>query len=168
MKPIPSPSILNVVLTLNRFFRTKTIFVFIIFASFIFSNKANAVVVVIEGGSSFVCPKAPIPTQQKRMKRHSEIKFLLVASSGDLFVEYDTENNQLGKSFDGESQAQNSKPSIVIFKVDIFDRTEKLVVTGKSIENKVYLDTKGLQPGTYFLHIYSGDQVLREQIIIEN
>jgi hypothetical protein len=58
MKPIPSPSILNVVLTLNRFFRTKTIFVFIIFASFIFSNKANAVVVVIEGGSSFVCPKA--------------------------------------------------------------------------------------------------------------
>jgi hypothetical protein len=42
------------------------------------------------------------------------------------------------------------------------------VVTGESLENKVYLDTKGLQPGTYFLHIYSGDQVLREQIIIEN
>lgn len=121
MKAIPSPSILNVVLTLNRFFRTKTIFVFIIFASFIFSNKANAVVVVIEGRSSFVCPKTPIPTRLKRMKRHSEIKFLLIASSGDLFVEYDTENKQLGKSFDGESQAQNSKPSIVIFKADIFD-----------------------------------------------
>jgi hypothetical protein len=88
-------------------------------------------------------------------------------SSGDLFVEYDSENNQLGKSFGSEAQAQN-KPTIAVFKVDIFDRTEKLVGTGKSMENKVYLDTKGLQPGTYFLHIYSGDQVLREQIIIEN
>jgi hypothetical protein len=89
-------------------------------------------------------------------------------SSGDLFVEYDTENNQLGKSFEREAQTQNSKPAIAIFKVDIFDRTEKLLGTGKSVENKVYLDTKGLQPGTYFLHIYSGDQVFREQIIIEN
>ncbi|WP_086542141.1 T9SS type A sorting domain-containing protein [Algoriphagus antarcticus] len=102
------------------------------------------------------------------MMSSGDFKIYPNPSSGDLFVEYDTENNQLGKSFDGESQAQNSKPSIVIFKVDIFDRTEKLVGTGKSIENKVYLDTKGLQPGTYFLHIYSGDQVLREQIIIEN
>lgn len=88
-------------------------------------------------------------------------------SSGDLFVEYNSENNQLGKSFGSEAQAQN-KPTIAVFKVDIFDRTEKLVRTGKSVENKVYLDTKGLKPGTYFLHIYSGDQVLREQIIIEN
>lgn len=89
-------------------------------------------------------------------------------SSGDLFVEYDTESNQFGKSFDGESQAQNSKPSIVIFKVDIFDRNEKLVGTGESVENKVYLDTKGLQPGTYYLHIYSGKEVIREQILIQN
>lgn len=89
-------------------------------------------------------------------------------SSGDLFVEYDTENNQLGKALDGEVQTQNSKPAIAIFKVDIFDRTEKLVVTGKSVENKVYLDMKGFQSGTYFLHIYSGDQMFREQIIIEN
>ncbi|SDD72237.1 Por secretion system C-terminal sorting domain-containing protein [Algoriphagus faecimaris] len=89
-------------------------------------------------------------------------------SSGDLFVEYDVEKNQLGEPLDGESQTQKNKPAIIIFKVDIFDRTEKLVGTGKSAENKVYLDTKGLQPGTYFLHIYSGDHVLREQIIIEN
>lgn len=102
------------------------------------------------------------------MMSSGDFKIYPNPSSGDLFVEYDTENNQLGKSFDGEAQTQNSKPSIVIFKVEIFDRTEKLVITGKSVENKVYLDTKGLQTGTYFLHIYSGDQVFREQIIIEN
>jgi hypothetical protein len=80
-------------------------------------------------------------------------------SFGELYVEYDV---------DGESQTQNSKPSIIIFKVDIFDRTEKLVGTGESVENKVYLDTKGLQPGTYYLHIYSGKEVYREQILIQN
>lgn len=98
----------------------------------------------------------------------SDFKIYPNPSSGDLFVEYNVEKNQLGKPLDGESQTQKNKPSIIIFKVDIFDRTEKLAGTGKSVENKVYLDTKGLQPGTYFLHIYSGDQVLREQIIIEN
>ncbi|WP_439489870.1 hypothetical protein [Algoriphagus sp.] len=40
--------------------------------------------------------------------------------------------------------------------------------TGESIDNKVHLDTKGLQPGTYYLHIYSGKQVFREQILIQN
>lgn len=102
------------------------------------------------------------------MMSSSDFKIYPNPSSGDLFVEYDAKENQLGKFIDGESQTQTSKPSIILFKVDVFDRTEKLVGTGKSVENKVYLDTKGLQPGTYFLHIYSGDQVIREQIIIEN
>ncbi len=102
------------------------------------------------------------------MMSSGDFKIYPNPSSGDLFVEYDAKNNQLGKLIDSESQTQNSKPSIVIFNVEIFDRTEKLVGTGKSVENKVHLDTKGLQPGTYYLHIYSGDQVLREQIIIEN
>ena len=58
MNQINFSLILHIVLTINRFFLSKFIFVFLFFASFAFSNKANAVVVVIEGGSSFVCPKA--------------------------------------------------------------------------------------------------------------
>lgn len=89
-------------------------------------------------------------------------------SSGDLFVEYDNKENQGSKSIDGNSETQKSKPSIIKFKIALFDRAEKLVRSGESLENKVYLDTKGLQPGTYYLHIYSGNQAFREQIIIEN
>lgn len=83
-------------------------------------------------------------------------------------LEYDVEENQLGKSFEGESQTQEIKPVKIIFKVDIFDRAEKLVGTGESVNNKVHLDTKGLQPGTYYLHIFSGKEVFREQILIQN
>jgi len=57
MNAIPTSTILNILLTFNRFFRLRNLFVFMIFAMFAFSNKANAVVVVIEGASSFVCPK---------------------------------------------------------------------------------------------------------------
>ena len=89
-------------------------------------------------------------------------------SFGELSVEYDVEENPLGEPFDGESQTQEIKPVKIIFKVDIFDRNEKLVATGESKDNKVHFDTKGLQPGTYYLHIYSGKQVLRKQILIQN
>lgn len=57
MSPIHPSLILHILLRVNRFFQPRTIFGFLFFASFAFSNKANAVVVVIEGGSSFVCPK---------------------------------------------------------------------------------------------------------------
>lgn len=57
MNPIHPSSILFILKTVNRFFSLKTVFVFLIFASFAFLNKANAVEVVIEGASSFVCPK---------------------------------------------------------------------------------------------------------------
>lgn len=102
------------------------------------------------------------------MMSSSDFKIYPNPSLGDLFVEYDVEENQLGKSFDGESKTQVTKPINFIFKVDIFDRAEKLVGTGESIDNKVNLDTKALQSGTYYLHIYSGKQVLREQILIQN
>jgi hypothetical protein len=89
-------------------------------------------------------------------------------SSGDLFVEYNVEENQLREPILGESPTQQIKPVNTLFKVDIFDRTNKLVGTGESKGNKVYLDTKGFQPGTYYLHIYSGKDVLRQQILIQN
>ncbi|WP_439489892.1 T9SS type A sorting domain-containing protein [Algoriphagus sp.] len=102
------------------------------------------------------------------MMSSGDFKIYPNPSFGELFVEYDVEENQLWASFDGESQSQAIKPVNILFKVDVFDRTEKLVGTGESIDNKVHLDTKGLQPGTYYLHIYSGKQVFREQILIQN
>ena len=87
-------------------------------------------------------------------------------SFGELYVEYDVEEKNFSEPFDEESQTQEMKP--VKFKVDIFDRTEKLVGSGESKDNKVYLDTKGLLPGTYFLQIYSGKDVWRKQILIKN
>lgn len=89
-------------------------------------------------------------------------------SKGELFVEYALNENKFVEPLDGQSQLQTNKPNILVFKVDIFDRNEKQVSTGESKGNKVYLNTKGLQSGTYFLHIYAGDQVFRKQIIVEN
>lgn len=89
-------------------------------------------------------------------------------SKGELFVEYCVNENKFVEPLDGQSQLQTNKPNILVFKVDIFDRNEKQVSTGESKGNKVYLNTKGLQSGTYFLHIYVGDQVFRKQIIVEN
>lgn len=102
------------------------------------------------------------------MMSSGDFKIYPNPSLGDLYVEYDVEENQIGEPVDGESKNQAIKPIHYIFKVNIYDRAEKLVGSGESKDNKVHLDTKGLQPGTYFLHIYSGKQVLREQILIQN
>lgn len=67
------------------------------------------------------------------MMSSGDFKIYPNPSFGELFVEYDVEENQFGEPFDGESQTQVSKPVNSIFKVDIFDRTEKLVRTGESI-----------------------------------
>ncbi|MDX5479938.1 MAG: T9SS type A sorting domain-containing protein, partial [Cyclobacteriaceae bacterium] len=89
-------------------------------------------------------------------------------SDGELFVEYDVNDNRALERLDGEPQHKVNKPRTLVFKVNVFDRTEKLVRTGVSKENKVFVDTRGLQTGTYFLHIYAGDQVVRKQIIVKN
>lgn len=60
MNPIPLSSILHIFLKVNRIFRIKLVFVFLLFASLVFSNKANAVEVVIEGASAFVCPNKSV------------------------------------------------------------------------------------------------------------
>lgn len=100
------------------------------------------------------------------MMSSGDFKIYPNPSFGELYVEYDVEGNNLSEPFDEESQTQEIKQ--VIFKVDIFNRAEKLVGTGESKNNKVHLDTKGLLPGTYFLHIYSGKEVWRKQILIKN
>lgn len=102
------------------------------------------------------------------MMSSGDFKIYPNPSYGELFVEYVVEENQIGELSEKESKTLTIKPTSIIFKVDIFDRTEKLVGTAESKDNKVYLDTKGLQPGTYYLHIYSDSQVIKEQILIRN
>ncbi|WP_439490001.1 T9SS type A sorting domain-containing protein [Algoriphagus sp.] len=53
------------------------------------------------------------------------------------------------------------------FRVEVFDHAEQMVKSGESKEGKVLLDTRGLRPGSYFLHIYYGKEVIREQILIQ-
>lgn len=89
-------------------------------------------------------------------------------SHGELFVEYGGYEIKSEVPLQGQSQLQINKPSVLAFKVHVFDRSEKLVISGESKDNKIQLDTRDLQPGNYFLHIYAGDHVFREQIIIEN
>ncbi|MEP1086803.1 T9SS type A sorting domain-containing protein [Algoriphagus sp.] len=102
------------------------------------------------------------------MMSSGDFKIYPNPSFGELYVEYEIEEKPLNQeSFDGEFLTRENKPINNVFRVEVFDRTEKLVKTGESKDNKVYLDTKGLQPGAYFLHIYSGKDVLREQILIK-
>lgn len=98
----------------------------------------------------------------------SDFKIYPNPSFGELYVEFDVEENSLKEPMDGELPNQAIKPIYNVFRVEIFDRAEKLVGTGESVNNKVHLDTKGLQPGTYYLHIFSGKEVFREQILIQN
>ncbi|GMQ27835.1 T9SS type A sorting domain-containing protein [Algoriphagus confluentis] len=89
-------------------------------------------------------------------------------SHGELFVEYGGIEIKSVVPQEEQAKPQINKPRMLVFKVDVFDRSEKLVISGESKDNKVHLDTRDLQPGNYFLHIYAGDHVFREQIIIEN
>lgn len=133
-----------------------------------YNNSYGPVTVSVNNGCG-VTPSTGITVMPcSYMMSSGDFKIYPNPSIGELFVEYDGEENQLREPVDGKSQTQQIKPVNYIFKVDIFDRAEKLVGTGESVNNKVHLDTKGLQPGTYFLHIYSGKQVLREQILIQN
>jgi len=55
----------------------------------------------------------------------------------------------------------------VIFNVELYDNQEKLVRRAESRSGKVNLNTNNLQPGTYFLHIHNGKEVLSKQIIVK-
>ncbi|MFC4872560.1 T9SS type A sorting domain-containing protein [Negadavirga shengliensis] len=51
--------------------------------------------------------------------------------------------------------------------IELYDKQEKLVRTAESKSGKVNLDTNNLQPGTYFLLIQSGKEVVRKQVVIK-
>jgi hypothetical protein len=82
----------------------------------------------------------------------------------ELNVAYLDENNE---TFATNSNDLVNRPISLVFRVEVYNRSEKMVLCSESLENKVHLDTKNLEPGTYFLHIISGKEVLRKQILIK-
>jgi hypothetical protein len=62
--------------------------------------------------------------------------------------------------------ASNGEESKV-FSVKIYNAYQEMVLEGSSESRKVELDTRDLLPGTYFIHIQSGKDVIREKIFIE-
>lgn len=53
------------------------------------------------------------------------------------------------------------------FRVMIFNESEQLVKSGETKDGKLRLDTSGLNAGTYYLHIFHGKEIIREQIVIQ-
>jgi hypothetical protein len=88
-------------------------------------------------------------------------------ASGEINVEYIVEENFQKNSSSIEFGNNYSNQNDQSFKIEIFDRSEKMVKSAISKEGKVHLETNGLIPGTYFLHIYFGKEVRREQILIQ-
>jgi hypothetical protein len=88
-------------------------------------------------------------------------------SNGELNVEYKRTDESQMKFTDTESGIRGAEKTEEIFKVEIFDRSEKLVRSSVSKEGKVRFETIGLAPGTYFVHIHLGKEVIREQILIQ-
>jgi hypothetical protein len=85
-------------------------------------------------------------------------------SYGELNVEYLAHGNE---TFATNKTDEAKRPLSLSFRVEVYNGSEKMVLCSESIENKIQLDTKNLQPGTYFLHIISGKDVLRKQILIK-
>ena len=75
--------------------------------------------------------------------------------------------NSLYNTFETEGKSENSHFNEVVFKIELYDKQEKLVRTAESKSGKVNLDTNNLQPGTYFLQIRSGKEVFRKQVLIK-
>jgi hypothetical protein len=88
---------------------------------------------------------------------------------GELNVEYIlSEDLKADQNVDSKSETTHSSSAQEDdFKIELYDKYQKLVKTGNSKLGKVTLETQDLQPGTYFLHIYFGKEVFTNQIIIK-
>lgn len=87
-------------------------------------------------------------------------------SEGQLNVEYQLSadsktNNDVGVG----SEKSTNVP--IEFSVELFDKDQNIVKTSQSVLGKVELITESLQPGTYFLHIHFGKEVIIKQIIVK-
>lgn len=86
-------------------------------------------------------------------------------SDGEINVTY---SDQVKDSLNVNSVSEDFLEEInsieYVFKIELYNQNEKLVNAADSQLGKVYLDARDLVPGTYFLHIYYGKEVLRKQI----
>lgn len=88
-------------------------------------------------------------------------------SFGELNVEYFVEEDSSKTQYDTEQPIEEKGSNKKVFRIEIFDKSEQLVKSAESKDGKIHLDTKGLRPGSYFLHIYYDKEILREQILIQ-
>ncbi|GMQ23588.1 hypothetical protein Aoki45_02700 [Algoriphagus sp. oki45] len=87
---------------------------------------------------------------------------------GEFNVEYILSEN-FGVGHDSESRTETNinNPQEKEFKIELYDKDQTLVKTGNSKFGKVTVETFGLNPGTYFLHIHFGKEVYTDQIIVK-
>lgn len=86
----------------------------------------------------------------------------------ELNVEYIlSEDTQAKQDIDTKTETTIRSSQIDDFKIELFDKDQKLVKTGKSNLGKVTVEALSLKPGTYFLHIYFGKEVFTDQIIVK-
>lgn len=89
-------------------------------------------------------------------------------SEGELNVELQVENEfKTNIDLVTKSGDQINKSVNLEFEVQLYDADQCVVKMGHSELGKIKLDTHGLQPGTYFLHIHFGNDVFVRQIIVK-
>jgi hypothetical protein len=87
---------------------------------------------------------------------------------GELNVVYIlSEDSKSDQNVDTSKKTTISSPKENDFKIELYDKDQKLVKAGNSKLGKVTLETHDLHSGTYFLHIYFGKEVFTKQIMVK-
>ncbi|PSL04878.1 T9SS type A sorting domain-containing protein [Cecembia calidifontis] len=83
-------------------------------------------------------------------------------SDGELNVEYDW-SDVIKSDIEFKDLKAENLPE---FLIEIFDIDQKIVKEEISKSGKIRMETYNFKPGTYFLHIHFGNEILRKQIKI--
>lgn len=102
------------------------------------------------------------PRSNCNIRTARDFKIYPIPSDGELNVEYKLSDNS-----NLENGISRNSSIIPEFKIMLYNRDQTMVRTKESILSKIKLDTKGLQSGTYFLHIHFEKEVIISQIIIK-
>lgn len=87
---------------------------------------------------------------------------------GDLNVVYILSEDSKGdQNVDMSKKTKINSPKENEFKIELYDKDQKLVKAGNSKLGKVTLEMHDLHSGTYFLHIYFGKEVITKQIMVK-
>jgi hypothetical protein len=87
---------------------------------------------------------------------------------GELNVVYILSEDSKGdQNVDTSKKTTISSPKENGFKIELYDKDQKLVKAGNSKLGKVTLETHDLHSGTYFLHIYFENEVFTKQIMVK-